>query len=290
MYSIIILVVIIIIIILFIINNINIDHFNNIDNIKMFTKQISIYRPIESSNLKTVKNIVKTELSKYLDVMEHTFTKTIKNNKYNFSNLIGINKKTTSSYVLLGAHIDSPQIDGCESTIDAATSIAIIMELTKTILQKTPDFPLMVVFFDGEEAINGKWDNDNTLSGSRYFVDNFDMNIIDRVYIFDLIGGNLNDNMIGCFKDNMHTINDIRKLYNINLKYTHQIFINPDEYISNVIIKDDHTPFMEKNKYVIDLIPYKFPSTHHTTDDNYTNVNWDYVDIFYKVFYEFMNS
>ena len=290
MYTII-LIILIILIIYIIINIFQVESMTEesyIYDIKNFTKQISIYRPIESNNLMDVKYNVINEMSKYMNTVEQKFTRTIRNKTYNFSNLISINKKAlNNNYILLGAHIDSPQIDQCESTIDAATGIAIIIELTKNILKNNPNFPLMVVFFDGEEAVDGDWSNDNTLSGSRYFVDNYDINIIKYTYIFDLIGGNFKDNMIACFNDNINSINDMKKLYEINLKYNNMIFANPDTFMSNKKITDDHTPFMEKNKYVVDLIPYNFPSTHHTLDDNYINVNWDYVDIFYKVLYEF---
>jgi hypothetical protein len=33
----------------------------------------------------------------------------------------------------------------------------------------------MIVFFDGEEAIQGQWANDNTLIGSKYFVNNYEV-------------------------------------------------------------------------------------------------------------------
>ena len=290
MYTII-LIILIILIIYIIINIFQVESMTEgyyIYDIKNFTKKISIYRPFESNNLIDVKYNVMNIMSKYMNSVEQKFTRTIRNKTYNFSNLISINKKAlNNNYILLGAHIDSPQIDQCESTIDAATGIAIIIELTKNILKNNPNFPLMVVFFDGEEAVDGDWSNDNTLSGSRYFVDNYDINIIKYTYIFDLIGGNFKDNMIACFNDNINSINDMKKLYEINLKYNNMIFANPDTFMSNKKITDDHTPFMEKNKYVVDLIPYNFPSTHHTLDDNYINVNWDYVDIFYKVLYEF---
>ena len=264
------------------------NNLQSITNIMNFTKQISIYRPVESSNLRKVKDIVINEMKKYIDVSEQSFDRTIRNKTYKFSNLIGVNIKAKPPYILLGAHIDSPQIENCESTIDACTSISIILELVKNLLKNNPNYPLMILFIDGEEALGGSWSNDNTLSGSRYFVNNYDLNLIDKTYIFDLIGGDININKISCFRNNIESKNDFDKLYNINLKYNKQIFVNPNEFISDIIITDDHTPFMEKNKYSVNLIPYKFPSSHHTLNDNYNNVNWEYVDIFYKVLYDFI--
>lgn len=256
------------------------------NNIMNFTKQISINRFIGSENLKKIKNIVINEMNKYLEVTIQSFDKTIRNKTYNFSNLVGINKNAKPPYILLIAHIDSIPI--FESTIDSCTSIAIILELVKNLLNKNPNYPIMVLFTDGEEAIDGIWDDDNILPGSKYFVNNFDLTLIDKSYVFDLIGGDFEINKISCFENNVKSKDDLIALYNINLKYKKQIFINPNEFISSKNIKDDHLPFIEKGKYVVNLIPYKFPVTHHTLNDNYANVNWEYVFLFYNILYDFL--
>jgi len=264
---------------------------NPIESIKKFTKEISVYRPVGSKQLKDVKIKILNKMNQMnLKSSEQSFSRNIKNKKYDFSNLIGINPNAKAPYILLGAHLDSPQIDGCESTIDACTSISIILELVKNILDKNPNFPIMILFVDGEEAIDGPWEHENTLSGSRYFVDNFDLKLIDKVYIFDLIGGDIENNKIAGFNNNPSTFNDIKKLYSINLKYKYNIFMNPDTFISTNGIIDDHVPFKEKDKYSLNLIPYTFPKNHHKLDDNYNNVNWDYVEVFYNIFYEFINN
>ncbi len=258
--------------------NIN-ENFSNIDNIKNLTRNISIPRPIESENLKNVKKYVIDELIKInLNVEEQKFTK----NNHTFLNIIGTNKfSNNKEYILLSAHIDS--VKDIEGAIDSATSIAIIIDITKKILFKYPNFPLLVVFFDGEEAINGSWSKENTLFGSRYFVDNLKYKI-NIAYILDLIGGDFK-NKIAQFSNNKNSYKHIKELYEINKEYDKLIFENPDTYVSNKIIEDDHLPFQEKNINYIHLIPYTFPDSHHTINDNYKNVNWEYVDIFADVLY-----
>jgi hypothetical protein len=268
----------------------DIFYFNhNMRNIMNLTKQISIYRPVESENLKRVKQIL---LDKMRDIglMPNTqdFKKTIGDKEYSFSNLIGFNPNSKGPYIILGAHIDSPQIEGCESAIDAATSVAIIIELISDILSKYPNAPIMALFIDGEEAINGKWSNTNTLTGSRYFVDNIDSGMkIAKVYIFDLIGGEF-DCKIATFQDLPGVHDDLFNLAKINEKYDKKIFISPTEYISPHSPMDDHVPFFERNIPVANLIPYKFPKVHHTLADTYENINWEYIQIFYEVFREFI--
>lgn len=258
------------------------------DNLKEFTKEICVYRPVGSPELEKVKNKIRGKLSGLnLNVQTQSFTKTIRDKKYNFSNIIATNPKSKGKYIVLGVHIDSPQIEGCESAIDAGTSIAIIIELATNILKVKPNFPLMLLFIDGEEALGGSWSSDNTLSGSRYFVENYNLEEIDKVYILDLIGGDF-ENKISAFYNKKNTFSEIEKLYQINKKYDKMIFQSPDKYISYVDVSDDHIPFFEKDKWVVNLIPDKFPKNHHTLKDNYENINWEYVNIFYEIFYEYL--
>jgi Zn-dependent M28 family amino/carboxypeptidase len=266
---------------------------SSISFIKNFTKEISIYRPNGSKELVNVKNKIINEMKKIgLKTEIQSFTRTINNKDYSFSNLIGKNilKYANKKFILLVVHIDSPQIKGCESTIDAATGISIALELARNIINKNQKYPIMLLFTDGEEALGGKWSKNNTLSGSRYFVNNYNISNIDKVYVFDLIGGDFNKNKIAAFSNNPITYYDIKKLANINKKYDKQIFINPSKYISNRAVDDDHVPFVEKNIYSLNLIPYRFPDSHHTLNDNYDNVNWKYVEIFYKIFLEFLDN
>ena len=251
-----------------------------LDNIMRLTKLLSINRPIESENLKKVKHIVVNELKELgLFVEEQKFKK----NNHNFSNIIGVNKlENNSKYILLSAHIDS--IENIESTIDSVTSITIIIDIAKKLLKNYSKYPLIVVFFDGEEAVDGSWSKDNTLFGSRYFVENLNYDI-KIAYIVDLIGGEF-INKISCFSNNEKSKSIIKELYELNKKYTNIIFENPEEFISNKIIEDDHIPFQEKNINHVHLIPYNFPSNHHTINDNYKNVNWEYVSIFNNILYE----
>jgi len=268
-----------------------IETFTNIDYIKTFTKEISIYRPVGSPELESVKNKVLSEMKNIgLSTTVQSFKRTINNKEYSFSNLIGVNPNANKKYILLGVHIDSPQNPKCECTTDAVTGISIALELAKNLIKENKNYPIMLVFFDGEEAIDGPWTSSNSLSGSSYFVDNYDTNLIDKVYIFDLIGGDFNQNKIAGFSNNKATASDLMKLAKINENYNQKIFQHPNDYTSDKEIQDDHVPFVNKNIYALNLIPYNFPNNHHTLNDNYENVNWKYVEIFYSVLFEFLRT
>ena len=268
-----------------------VETFTNINYIKNFTKEISIYRPVGSSELETVKNKVLTEMKNIgLETKVQSFTRTINNKEYSFSNLIGVNPNANKKNILLGVHIDSPQNPKCECTTDAVTGISIALQLAKNLIKEDKSYPVMLVFFDGEEAIDGPWTSSNSLSGSSYFVNNYDTSLINKVYIFDLIGGDFNQNKIAAFSNNKSTASDMMKLAKINEKFTEKIFQHPNDYTSDKAVQDDHVPFVNKNIYALNLIPYNFPNNHHTLNDNYENVNWKYVEIFYSVLFEFLKT
>jgi Zn-dependent M28 family amino/carboxypeptidase len=261
----------------------------SMNNIKDLTKQISIPRQIGSKNLQLVKEIVFSKLKELnLITEEQKFSQIVRNTSYNFSNIIAYNPKALKKFILLAAHIDSCQIDNFEGAIDSASSIAIIIELAKNLLKINPNYPLMIVFFDGEEAINGQWASDNSLIGSKYFVNNYDTSQIEQLYLLDLIGGNL-DNKFYAYKNNLISIDQIKKLADINTKYKDQLFVYPSLNIKVNEVQDDHFPFKEKGIKYLHLIPSPFPKQHHKDIDTYENLNWDYIETFTKVLFEYLS-
>jgi hypothetical protein len=267
----------------------------NVNFIKEFTKNNSLYRPVPSENLEKVKNHVIKSLETIPNfiVRKQYFTRKIHNKEYNFSNIIANSFTFNKSkpYIILSAHIDGPASQNLTpASIDAITSIGIIIEVTRQIIKQYPNYNLQIVYFDGEEAIDGAWKDDNTLSGSTFFVEQLDT-VPHMVFVFDLIGADIVKNKLFAFSSNPKSHSLMSKLSRINhdLYYDDEIiFVDPKKNISHTIIKDDSFPFFKANIPVIDLIPSTFPSTHHTTDDNYQNVNWNYVSIFSNVIYNYL--
>lgn len=294
-------IILFLILILYIYNNSfcqNIEKYEsilNIDFIKDFTKTNSLYRPVPSKNLELVKSNVINELSKIPNfiVKQQYFTRKINNKEYNFSNIIGYSKlfNDTKPYIMLSAHIDGPNINNCSASIDAITSIGIIIEITKKLLFYNNKYNIQVVFFDGEEAIDGVWSNNNTLSGSKYFVKTL-KNVPSQVFVFDLIGGDIEKNKLFGYSNNpkSHLLMSKLAWTNNSLYPDKIIFIDPNETISYTIITDDAKPFYDANIPVINLIPSVFPVIHHTDKDNYENINWNYIDVFTNVMFDYLNK
>lgn len=272
-------------------------NFINLNFIKEFTKTNSLYRPALSNNLEIVKTNVINELNKIPNFItkEQFFTRKINNKEYKFSNIIGNSKlfNETKPYIILSAHIDGPNMDNCPASIDAITSIGIIIEVAKKLLDFNSKYNIQVVFFDGEEAIDGVWSNNNTLSGSSFFVKTL-KSVPSQVFVFDLIGGDIDKNKLYGYSNNPKSHLLMSKLaWTNNSLYPdnkNNIFIDPNETISYTMILDDAKPFYNANIPVIDLIPHVFPNVHHTIKDNYNNVDWNYVEIFANVIFDYLNK
>ena len=264
---------------------------NPLQSIQSITKQIAKYHPVESISLKKVKSFLLHSMEQLgLNTEEQFFTRMIHKKIYTFSNLIGINPYAQPPYTILCAHVDSPPIYSCPSAIDASASIAIILELYKYLIRTKPDIPLLILFVDGEEAIDGEWQEDNTLSGSTYFAKHISPSLIHKVYVFDLIGGDPIRNRIYAFRDQPHTWSDMKTLSILNKQYKPIIFIDPDDHIENNSPLDDHIPFLQNHMYSMNLIPAVFPDVHHTKYDDYDHVNWSYVHSFFRVWYDFLRD
>jgi len=265
-----------------------------ISNIKSYTKFIAKPRQVQSDNLAQIKKYVGKLLSKFgMKVQEQKFNFNHKIGNYKLSNIIGTNPNSSGPYILLGAHIDSTPFDNGDAAIDAASAIGIILELVRNLIKTNPKFPLMIVFFDAEESLSGKWTKDLTLLGSKYFVNSVNPKNISRAYIFDLIGGDIGNNKIAGFADMPHAFIDLLALSKINKKLygsDEQVFVSPAEFVDHHSPDDDHVPFVEKKIWTCDLIPYKFPSQHHKPTDTYANLNWKYIEIFYHVIYKFLSK
>ena len=53
-------------------------------------------------------------------------------------------------------------------------------------------------------------------------------------------------------------------------------------------MQDDHIPFKNKGIKYINFIPHIYPNTHHTINDTFKNLNWKYIELFSKIFFEYL--
>ncbi|AYV80278.1 MAG: glutaminyl peptide cyclotransferase [Gaeavirus sp.] len=255
----------------------------DMDTIKNNTQSIAVYRPAGSEALHKIKRFVISQLQTIpgIKVEEQELSRTINGKIYSFTNIIG--KFPNSSGITLAAHIDSPFVESPAAT-DAATSICIIIEIATKLAAL--GLYVDIVFFDGEEAVDGIWFDETSLSGSTYYVKNLDI-IPKQVILLDLIGGDAQKNKIYGYNDNPSSHPVIKELTYINTQLYPQYQIFSAE-ISNVKVQDDTTPFRKRGIPATNLIPSTFPIQHHTANDTVQNINWKYVEVVSNVLFEYL--
>ena len=161
---------------------------------------------------------------------------------------------------------------------DPASSVATLLEIARVLAtgQFKPKMTYWFVFFDGEEAFCGDWDEcskpgapDNTY-GSRYYVSQLrKQNELERVramILLDLMGyKNLE---LG--RDTLSTrwLQDI--IWNTGRELGHKkIFVDRDEGVGG----DDHEPFLQAGVDAVDMIQLNGYPHWHRADDTIDKVS-----------------
>ena len=161
---------------------------------------------------------------------------------------------------------------------DPASSVATLLEMARVLAtgQYKPKLTYWFVFFDGEEAFCGEWDQcsqpgapDNTY-GSRYYISQLQkQNELERVramILLDLMGyKNLE---LG--RDTLSTrwLQDI--IWNTGRERGHKkIFVDRDEGVGG----DDHEPFLQAGVDAVDIIQLNSYPYWHRADDTIDKVS-----------------
>lgn len=197
------------------------------------------------------------------------------------------------SYLVIGAHYDSKtQPPGFIGAMDSAASCAILLYLAKFIdhiLEIDRDLlnPLLldsrvglkIVFFDGEEAFN-QWGPDDSIYGSKHLAKRWNKHgILEKIDLFvlmDLIGGE-EQLPVHSYHGSSHAhytaLSEIETL----VTGIHNKWLDPSErkyvQLRDPFIDDDHRPFHEAGVPVLHLIPFPFPATWHTIDDDFDHLD-----------------
>lgn len=272
----------------------------NMSNIIHDARVISIYRPPGSHEHAFVHSHLNRRLQMLgMECEDQKFIGMVRNGgreeMREFTNIIARNPKSddgkAGGVITLGAHYDSAWLPRMPAAIDAAVSCAVILEMTRVVLSHNSQASIMIVFFDGEETqrvignndtcesheYHVQWDNSNALYGSKYFVNNFDLNLIRHFYLLDLWGGSHGVQGDACrFMSNS---NEMIELYRINKElFPKNIMYMPVKLPMRIM--DDHVPLREKGVDVTELIAWPFPwQWHKVCCDTVENVDWSRVYI-----------
>ncbi len=177
-----------------------------------------------------------------------------------------------NAQVILCAHWDSrPKADqdkepgNREKPIlganDAASGVAVLLEIARIFSSNPPPFPVDIVFFDAEDMGRSSH-GDEFLQGSRFFAKNKAFNYKPRAAILlDMIGDA--DLEIYIEGNSQNYASDL-----VDQVWSKAEELNLPEFIREVrhTITDDHLPLLQAGIPAIDLIDYDYPYWHTTED------------------------
>ena len=144
---------------------------------------------------------------------------------------------------------------------DAASGVAVLLEIARIFSNNPPPFPVDIVFFDAEDMGRSSH-SDEFLQGSRFFAKNKAFNYKPRAAILlDMVGDA--DLEIYIEGNSQNYAPDL-----VNQVWTKAEELNLPEFIREVryTITDDHLPLLQAGIPAIDIIDYDYPYWHTTED------------------------
>ncbi|MGM9997851.1 MAG: M28 family peptidase [Candidatus Bruticola sp.] len=184
--------------------------------------------------------------------------------------------------IVLGAHYDTKYFKDFAfvGANDGASGTAVLLELAR-VLKNNPlqKHRLLLCFFDGEEAF-AEWSDDDSLYGSRYFVENLGTayspipekteDIVAAV-IIDMVG----DKNLQITYDTISHPQLLEMLFN---KGRELKFVKQFKRTNVGAVSDDHLPFLIAKIPAVNIIGFNnnenglYPSYWHTQEDHLDKV------------------
>jgi glutaminyl-peptide cyclotransferase len=167
-----------------------------------------------------------------------------------------------SSVVMYATHYDSKRIDNFVGADDGGSSTGVILELARLLCARKNTVTVWLVFFDGEEAFNFNWSDEDSTYGSRELAARLalsgDLPHIKAMILADMVGP-----VNPVFRrESMSTswLTDIIWSTAKRLGYE-KVFVN-----DKTSIEDDHLPFLHRDVPAADVIDLDVPYWHTTND------------------------
>ncbi|MEW6731118.1 MAG: M28 family peptidase [Acidobacteriota bacterium] len=218
--------------------------------------------PPGSSAIKQAREYITKELTGYgLKVQTDSFRAHTPNPRFpevEMVNLIAEIPGQQQGVIILASHYDTKWFPDIEfvGANDSGSSTGALLELARQLANSKPKYTLWLVFFDGEEAMNGPWiEGDNTY-GSRHMAERLTkegkIRDIKGMILLDMIG----DRELNVVRDAYSTswMSDIIWRTAARLGYAKHFDTN------STYLEDDHIPFLRAGVPAVDIIDFSYGS------------------------------
>lgn len=173
-------------------------------------------------------------------------------------------QQKNSKKVLLCAHYESKLIEGMVfvGANDNASGTALLMALAPVLEQNKYNFDIEIVFFDGEESFSEHWEYEDSLFGSKHYVQNLkaknESEKIKAMILLDMIG----DSDFGIDIDSMSN----ERLTKLLIESANEENLSHALSGRIISVEDDHTPFLREGIPAIDIIDFSYGAWHTEND------------------------
>jgi glutaminyl-peptide cyclotransferase len=251
-----------------------VDGFDGHRAYELVEKQVSFGpRPAGSPKLAELQQYMIAELRSYGCTVEtDDFSADTPAGRLPMKNILVKIPGTQPGIILLGTHYDTKRLENFVGADDGGSSTAVMMELARLLCgQKQPGkYAVWIAFFDGEEAVNLKWQDPDNRYGSRQMAAKFaasgDLPKIKAFILLDLVGGH---NIL--FKKETESTKWLKdQIWNTaaGLGYGDN-FVNNDFEVS-----DDHLSFLSRNVPAVDIVDLTNSAEYwHTPQDTMDKIS-----------------
>lgn len=235
--------------------------------------------PGSQASLLTRQYLAKTLSSQGWQVNMQNFTADTPLGPRAMANVVATIAGTSSGSTtfLVGAHYDTKLFTDFAfvGANDGASGCAVLLELARVIAQQRLQHQVVLVFFDGEEALV-HWDENDGLYGSRHYVQQAAASGLAQqlaaVFVVDMVG---DQNLQVTYEQNSHP--QLRELVfsQAQLGNYGSVFNRQNEFA----VDDDHVPFLQAGIPALDIIGFRYddqglyPDYWHTKDDTLDKVS-----------------
>ncbi|XP_051173631.1 glutaminyl-peptide cyclotransferase-like [Leptopilina boulardi] len=300
------------------VNQINIlAQLSNLTHMDEILDNICIERVVGTPNHEAVKEYISNSMSNLgWSVEIDTFYDNAPiMGRLKFSNIIAKLNPHATRYLTIACHYDSKYmpnikfVGATDSAVPCAQLINTAMVMNRYLKTvKNQDVSLMFIFFDGEEAFEN-WGPRDSIYGARHLAKKWsqtpclehlgnnisELDKIDLLVLLDLIG-DPNSKFCNYFtnREKWYKLLLSAEKYLADMKLFENYFYGRQKYFEEhstpSYIEDDHIPFQKKNVPVLHIIPYQFPITWHTEDDNRENIDLETTENINKILRIFIAS
>ena len=217
-------------------------------------------RPSGSAAIAKTQSFILAQLKKLkCEITEDAFTAETPAGQLPMRNILATFPGASGRMIVVSGHYDTKPMPGFTGANDGGSSTGFLLELAHALNRSPRKHSIVLVFFDGEEAVKN-WTDTDSLYGSRHLAMKWEadqtLHKINALINVDMIG----DANLDLLKNPNSSQTLTRLIWEVAAEKGHQHNFLDD----SLAIEDDHIPFYRRGVSAVDLIDFNYgPENSH---------------------------